>query len=163
LARALAHAHGAGVIHRDIKPSNVMITRDGAVKLMDFGLAGRVEDGAAAERLLGTPKYMAPEQMTGGPVGKGTDVFAIGLVAYEMLAGERLFKGADFISLRAEVIRCRIPALSRTFPSISSELRRVLAQALRREPDERRLDFERINTWAGPVHFAALDDAGSRP
>jgi CRP-like cAMP-binding protein len=161
LACALAHAHGAGVIHRDIKPSNVMITRDGAVKLMDFGLAGRIDDGTAAERLLGTPKYMAPEQMTGGPVGTGTDVFAVGLLIYEMLAGERLFQGDDFVSLRKEVIRCRIPALSKTFPSISSELRRVLGQALRRDPEERHLDFERIKPWAGPVDFAALEDSAA--
>ena len=163
LARAAAHAHAAGVVHRDIKPSNVMVTRDGTVKLMDFGLAGRIDDMTAAERLLGTPKYMAPEQMTGEPVGSKTDVFAIGLLTYEMLAGERLFKGADFRSLRREVIRCRVPALSKTLPSISSELRRVLRNALLREPEERNLDFDRVNAWAAPVDFAALENprAGS--
>ena len=163
LSMAMSHAHAAGVIHRDIKPSNVMVTRDGAVKLMDFGLAGRLDDGSAAERLLGTPKYMAPEQMTGGAVGRHTDVFALGHLAYEMLSGELLFKGDDFWALRKEVIRCRLPAFSRTLPGVSSELRRVLRQMLNREPEERSFDHERVGSWAAAVDYAALAGARARP
>jgi len=161
LARAIAHAHAAGVVHRDIKPSNVMITRDGAVKLMDFGLAERLLDGAAAGGLLGTPKYMAPEQMSGGPVGTKTDVFALGHLTYEMLSGELLFRGADFRSLRKEVIRCRLPSFSETLPAVSPELRRVVRRMLSREPEERNFDYERVGSWAAPVGFDALAKPGA--
>jgi CRP-like cAMP-binding protein len=162
LATAMSHAHASGVIHRDIKPSNVMVTRDGAVKLMDFGLAGRLDDGSAAERILGTPKYMAPEQMTGGPVGRHTDVFALGHLAYEMLSGELLFKGDDFWALRKEIIRCRLPAFSRTLPGVSSELRSVLRQMLSREAERRSFDPERVGSWAAAVDYEALAGARAR-
>ncbi len=156
VARAVGHAHAAGVVHRDIKPSNIMATRDGTVKLIDFGLAGVRDDELLAPTLFGTPQYMAPEQMIGGPLGMGVDLFALGHVAFEMVTGERLFKSSGFKDLREEVKQFRGPDLSRSFPGISPEYREVLEGVLRHDPDQRRLDFDRVGSWAGPVPLESL-------
>jgi CRP-like cAMP-binding protein len=156
LAAAVAYAHGAGIVHRDIKPSNVMVTRDGSVKLMDFGLAQRLEAATATRGLLGTPRYMAPEQMSGQAAGTKSDLFAIGLLAFEMLAGEPLFQGDDIWALRREVVRCRIPDLAEVLPDAGPEIRRVLRRLLFRKPGERTLDFDLVGAWAAPVYPETL-------
>ena len=92
LAAAIDYAHRAEVAHRDIKPANIMVTPDGTVKLMDFGLAEPSFGGPRADgRIAGTPRYMAPEQRTGQAVGPEADFFAFGCVVYEMLTGRPLF------------------------------------------------------------------------
>jgi CRP-like cAMP-binding protein len=158
LAGAVAHAHGAGIVHRDIKPSNVMVTREGSVKLMDFGLAQRLEAATATRGLLGTPRYMAPEQMSGQAAGTKSDLFAIGLLAFEMLSGEPLFQGEDIWELRREVVRCRIPDLAEALPGVSPEVCRVLRRLLFRNPGERTLDFGLLRSWAAPVYPDSLTD-----
>jgi len=150
-AGAIAHAHQAGIVHRDVKPSNIMVTQDGTVKLIDFGLAGQVDKETLVPALFGTPHYMAPEQMTGEPVGKEIDLFALGHVAYEMLSGRRLFKGRTFRSLKVSVLACRIPDLDATLPGVTPEFRRVIEGLLVREPGRRRLDLDLVRSWAGPV------------
>jgi CRP-like cAMP-binding protein len=160
LAAAVAYAHEAGIVHHDIKPSNVMVTREGSVKLMDFGVAQRVEAEPAARGLLGTPRYMAPEQMSGVAAGTKTDLFALGLVTFEMLSGEPLFKSDDIWSLRSEVVKCRTPDLATTLPEVSPEVRRVLRRLLFREPEERTLDFGLVQSWAAPVD---PDELGNAP
>jgi len=159
LASAIAYAHEAGIVHRDIKPNNVMVTRDGSVKLMDFGVARRLDAETTTQGLLGTPRYMAPEQMTGVAVGTQTDLFALGLVVFEILSGKPLFKGEDIWSLRKEVVRCRIPDLATRLPEVSPELRRVLRRLLFKEPGERTLDFPLVQSWAAPIDLDALGDA----
>jgi CRP-like cAMP-binding protein len=157
VACALAEAHGAGIFHRDIKPSNIMASRDGSVKLIDFGLAGRLDDEPLTRSLLGTPRYMAPEQMTGQPVGKGTDLFALGHVAFEMVSGERLFQSADLWDLTEEVGRWQPPDLLRKLPDVSSEYRDVIRGVLKRDPDSRQMDFDLVRSWAGSVDVDMLD------
>ena len=107
IADALAHAHGHGVIHRDLKPGNVMVTPDDRVKLLDFGLAKLVHpvDGGAADAtrvtddltaeglVLGTTRYMSPEQAQGQPLDARTDIFSFGAVLYEMITGRAAFEG----------------------------------------------------------------------
>src|SRR5262249_29910102 len=107
IARGLAAAHEKGIVHRDLKPENVFVTRDGRVKLLDFGLAKLtrpwVEEAAHSDAstatepteaglLLGTVGYMSPEQVTGQPADERSDIFALGAVLYEMLSGKRAFK-----------------------------------------------------------------------
>ncbi len=160
VAAAVAHAHEAGIVHRDIKPSNIMVTRDGTVKLIDFGLAGQLEKDSLAPALFGTPHYMAPEQMIGQPVNRKIDLFALGHVAFEMLTGGRLFKGEDFWAIRNQVIQCRLPDFLTDYPDISPELRRVLHGSLLRDPDERYLDFDLVRSWAAPVPLESIRGPG---
>ncbi len=160
---ALKHAHDAGVYHRDIKPANITTTREGSVKLIDFGLAGRLDDEPLTRSLLGTPRYMAPEQMMGEPVGKWTDLFALGHVAFEMVSGRRLFHSNDFWDLSQEVSRWQPPDLEEVLPDVSPEYRQVVRDLLRRDASARRIDFDLIRSWAAPIDVAALEDprAGS--
>jgi serine/threonine-protein kinase len=100
VAHALAHAHERGVVHRDVKPENVLVDERDQVKLVDFGIA-LLDDSAAITRtgeVPGTPAYLAPEQVAGGAVGPAADVYALGLVLYEMLAGERAFPGDNWLA-----------------------------------------------------------------
>ncbi len=158
VACAVAHAHDAGIIHRDIKPSNIMAARDGSVKLIDFGLAGRLDDEVLARSLVGTLRYMAPEQMLGDPVGKSTDLFGLGHVAFEMVSGRRLFHSDDFWSLSEEVRSWEPPDLQEALPGVSAEYLQVVRGVLRRDPADRQMDFDRVRSWAAPVDVASLED-----
>ena len=95
IAAAIAAAHAQGVIHRDIKPGNVMVTRDGTVKVMDFGIARMLgpETAPQTSAVLGTASYLSPEQAQGGPVDARTDIYSLGAVLYELLAGRPPFMG----------------------------------------------------------------------
>ena len=158
VACAVAHAHDAGIIHRDIKPSNIMATRDGSVKLIDFGLAGRLDAEPLARSLVGTPRYMAPEQMTGDPVGKSTDLFALGHVAFEMVSGRQLFQSNDFWSLSKELRSWQPPDLQQALPGISAEYLQVIEGVLRRDPADREMDFNLVRSWAAPIDVDSLED-----
>ena len=122
IARALHHAHEAGVVHRDVKPGNVLLTSDGVPKVADFGLAKGVDAEDRQTRtgtLLGTPGYMAPEQAEGRAVGPAADVYALGAVLYECLTGRPPFQAATPLETLDQVRSCDPPrpaASSRTSP-----------------------------------------------
>ncbi|MFY9822657.1 MAG: protein kinase [Thermoanaerobaculia bacterium] len=139
VARALARAHEAGIVHRDIKPANVMLTRHGRVKVLDFGIAKMRGDATLtrAGSSLGTPAYMSPEQARGEPVDGRTDVWSLGALLYEMLAGRRPFPGDDERAVLSAIQSCKPAPLDRIRPEVSAALARTVAKALAKAPAER--------------------------
>jgi eukaryotic-like serine/threonine-protein kinase len=145
LLEALHHAHAAGLVHRDIKPDNVIITPSGAVKLLDFGLALIVATAEAAgdatlldltrDRIVGTPGYMAPEQVQGLPIDARVDLFGVGALLYEMLAGRPAFAGTT-IEDRFVAVLARDP-LPIGRADVTPEMSGLVLRALAREPQKR--------------------------
>jgi serine/threonine protein kinase/tetratricopeptide (TPR) repeat protein len=138
MAAALRQIHRVGLVHRDVKPANVMITAQGTLKLLDFGLAKAAATGASvAERRLGTPGYMSPEQADGRETGPPTDLWALGVVLYEMLTGERPFSGDRPFEV-LEAIRHEDPVPVRTHRSeVPRALASIVSTCLEKEPDQR--------------------------
>jgi serine/threonine protein kinase len=139
LCRGLAQAHAQRIIHRDVKPANILISRDGRVKVGDFGVARLAEatsDGALAT-IVGTPRYMAPEQGSGGQTTPATDVYSAGIVLYEMLAGAPPFTGSSLAELALNHLHDPPPPLPDATPPA---LRDVVAKALAKDPAERYQD-----------------------
>jgi eukaryotic-like serine/threonine-protein kinase len=138
MLQGLSYAHERGVIHRDIKPSNVRICSDGSVKIMDFGIArlqsGDTSGGAA---IVGTPTYMAPEQITNGVITPATDLFAVGCLLYELLAYKKPFDGETVHGVLYQVLTTDPKPLRTMAPSIPAALERVVGKALNKIPEER--------------------------
>ncbi len=156
IARGIAAAHARGIVHRDLKPENVMITRDDQVKILDFGLAKSVETteidktrvaGVAthAGMVLGTFGYMAPEQVRGLAVDHRADMFAFGAVLYEMLGGDRAFKGGTAADTMTAILTKDPPDLDTARLSISPGLDRIVRRCLEKSPD---LRFQSANDLA---------------
>ena len=152
LADALAAAHEKGVIHRDFKPANVMLTRDGRVKVLDFGLAKlaapemnpdvtkeatRTAPLSDAGHVVGTVPYMAPEQIRGEAADARTDLFALGTVLYELVSGERPFAGATHADISAAILRDTPKPLRMLRPDLPQDLDRIVSRCLEKNPRER--------------------------
>jgi serine/threonine-protein kinase len=141
LAEALQYCHEHGVVHRDLKPENILIQADGTVKLVDFGIA--LLQGARRltfRRLttgFGTPDYMAPEQVQGDRGDARTDVYALGVMLYEMLTGEVPYQGDSPLAVMSQRVTTDAPLLRRKRPDLPPALEAVVWRALRREPAER--------------------------
>ncbi len=139
LADGLAAAHERGIVHRDIKPENIMIRKDGRVQIMDFGLAKL----RGATRLTkegsttGTAGYMSPEQAQGFEVDHRTDIFSLGVVLYELSAGQSPFNGRHDAALAYEIVNVDPQPITATRPEIDPEIDRIVAECLQKEPDER--------------------------
>jgi serine/threonine protein kinase len=167
LARALEYVHARGLVHRDLKPANAMITRQGAIKLTDFGLAvpavGPDDHTTIVDQgVMGTPAFMAPEQLSGGLVDRRTDVYALGCLAYELLAGHRLFKAPSLFELAQEKLTMQLPLAAEIGEGISGELYEFLQGALRAKPDERPASVAPLIGWAAPCDPPPADLADER-
>ena len=139
VAEGLAYAHDGGVIHRDIKPSNIMLLPNGRIKIMDFGVA-RIKVSELKTQLgtrLGTPKYMSPEQSTGGKLDHRTDIFSLGIVLYEMLTGAKLFRGDSLTNVLHNVATFEPPPPSRIKPEVTHLLDLVIKRAMEKKPSDR--------------------------
>jgi serine/threonine protein kinase len=136
----LEHAHAHHIIHRDIKPANIMLTLDGTVKIMDFGLARRSEDSTAVTvvgAVLGTPAYMSPEQATGEPVDERSDIFSAGVVGYELLGGKRPFQGDSYSSVLRSILTVEPLALGSFNPLVPDEVVAIIHRMLQKDVSKR--------------------------
>jgi serine/threonine-protein kinase len=167
---ALAAAHARGVLHRDIKPGNVLVTAGGGIRLTDFGIAvsGR-RPARLARVVLGTPAYLAPERLAGHLGSVRSDLYAVGVLLYEMLAGRRPFSGESADEVRRAVMSGRVVPLGRIRPDLPRPVVDVVARAMHRDPARRyasgpelvealhRARRRRIPTWvAGLAAVVAL-------
>jgi hypothetical protein len=139
IAAALDHAHGRGVIHRDVKPGNILVGRDGGVRLADLGIATAAESTRITRSgsVLGTPAYIAPEQLQGGTATPAADVYALATVAFEALAGRRAWEGASAMEVVQKVTTAPPPDLRDARPDLPASAAAVLKQAMSREPRRR--------------------------
>jgi eukaryotic-like serine/threonine-protein kinase len=138
VADAIDHAHRAGVVHRDIKPSNVMVLADGRPKLMDFGVA-HLESSVMTStgQILGSPSYMAPEQVAGEEVTSRADVYALAVVAYEMVTGQRPFQGSNITTIIFKIMGEPAPSPCSLNAALPSRYDDVFRQALAKDPAKR--------------------------
>ena len=138
LLDGLHFAHQRGVIHRDVKPSNVRVVPDGRVKIMDFGIARlQSADASGSGAIVGTPTYMAPEQITNGAITPATDIFAVGCMLYELLSFHKPFEGESVHGVLYQVLTTEPKPLRTVAPSIPAALERVVGKAMAKVPDER--------------------------
>jgi eukaryotic-like serine/threonine-protein kinase len=136
IAEGLGYAHERGIVHRDVKPGNIMLQPRGQAKIMDFGLARmRVADHKTSTGMvLGTPKYMSPEQVAGEPVDQRSDIFSLGIVLHEMLTGTRLFAGEDAPQMMHNVVHMEHEPPTRIKPELPAMLDFIVARALKKDP-----------------------------
>ncbi len=139
VADGLAYAHERQVVHRDIKPANIMIVRDGLVKITDFGIARMRtnEVKTMTGMILGSPKYMSPEQVTGKRADRRVDLFSLGVVLYEMLTGEAPFVADSIHGIMYQIMQFAPPPPSTRQPGLPEVLDLIVAKALNKGPDER--------------------------
>lgn len=150
LADGLSRAHAAGILHRDIKPANVMITGDGLVKILDFGLARPLATDRGREiagltlttdtqegMVAGTPNYMSPEQLSGDPVDHRSDQFALGVLLYELAGGKRPFDGPSLGAIISAIIAHPVPPIRRVRPDVPAALERIICRCLEKDPARR--------------------------
>lgn len=139
----LAYVHGEGIVHRDLKPANLMVLKDGSLKLMDFGIAHKLHGTrlTGTDTILGTPNYMAPEQLQGLKVDGRTDLYALGLIFYERLAGGLPFPD-DLIEIFRYKLHQELPPLRTLLPEIPADFDAFIAKLIAIDPDKRFLSAQ---------------------
>ena len=155
MLRGLAYAHQQGVVHRDIKPANIMVMSGWTPRIMDFGIALRTGAGSSSGKgLTGTPRYMAPEYLTGKPYNEACDVFAAGMVLYEMLTGTPAVRGSDAHAILYAMVHQAFERPSQRQAAVDERLERIVMRALEKDPAQR---------FASAAEMAAALDEYRRP
>src|ERR1039457_2817541 len=148
LGDALAAAHEKGIVHRDLKPANVMVSSEGRVKVLDYGLAKdiRATNSSAAMTsdsrtqigvVMGTPAYMSPEQASGRPLDHRTDIFSLGVLLHEIATGRRPFEGSSSAELISAILRDAPPSVTEVRPDLPNDLARIVRRCLEKDPRHR--------------------------
>ena len=170
LGDALAAAHEKGIVHRDLKPANVMVSNEGRVKVLDFGLAKDVRGSNLGDATLtsashtqvgvvmGTPAYMSPEQTSGRPLDHRTDIFSFGVVLHEMATGRRPFEGTSSAELVSAILRDTPPSVTDSRPELPGDLARIIRRCLEKNPRHRLQTARDVSN-----EFRDLARLGSRP
>ena len=168
IVQGLAAAHDKGIVHRDLKPENLFVTREGRVKILDFGLAKLVPKEVPAAlsassptmlvhtepgTIVGTSDYMSPEQVRGQPLDQRSDLFSFGAILYEMLTGQRAFEGDSAVEIMNAILRDEPPEIQATNRTLPPALERIVLHALEKNPEER---FQSARDLA--FHLQAISD-----
>ena len=162
VAAALTHAHDHGLVHRDVKPGNVLVQRDGHVKVTDFGIAKATDAGSDLTRagaVMGTARYLAPEQLQDGIVDARADVYSLALVLYELLVGRPPFAGDSDVATAVARLTADVPSVSTMRPDVPAGLDAVIARALMRDPADRTPSARAFREELAPYRGRGSDGA----
>ncbi|HYN06241.1 MAG TPA: protein kinase [Vicinamibacterales bacterium] len=175
LAEALAAAHEKGIVHRDLKPANVMMSTNGRLKVLDFGLAKEMRAADPADAtvtaagqtqagvVMGTPAYMSPEQVTGRDVDHRTDIFSLGILLYETASGRRPFEGSTSIELASAILRDTPRPLSDVRSDVPADLARLIERCLEKDPRRRVQTARDVGNELGEIGRLATPTGAARP
>jgi CRP-like cAMP-binding protein/predicted Ser/Thr protein kinase len=160
LAGALGYVHGRGIVHRDLKPSNIVLTGQGTIKLLDFGIVTVEADSdlwrawktsSRPVGMIGTPRYMAPEQFSHKVADRRADFYGLACVAFEALSGRSVVEATDVYEIMREHARFVLPPREAIGTGVSEDLYAILVAGLEHDPDKRLLDLDRLAAWAAPL------------
>ena len=138
LCDGLGYAHEQGIVHRDVKPGNVRVLEDNTVKILDFGIAKFAQSSVTQSgAIMGTPSYMAPEQIMGKPVDGRADLFSVGVLLYELLSGQKPFTGESPTTVVYQIMHVEPPPVNTAVPELPESLHEIVSRALQKNPDDR--------------------------